>query len=61
MEGNVWDYLGMLGFPLLPVAEYPAPHTVKTALFTMHALKDPALPAKLKAAVSAGVELLVTE
>jgi len=53
--------LGMLGFPLLPVAEYPPPGKVVAAFFTMHALKDPALPQKLTGAVSAGVEILVTD
>ena len=61
-EGNVFDFLGMLGFPLLPVAEYPPQNgTVAAAFFTMHALKDPALPRKLTDAVHAGVEVLVTD
>ena len=61
-EGDIWNYVGMLGFPLLPVSQYDATlgHP-KAAFFTMHALKDPELPAKLKHAMSSGVLLLVTD
>ena len=38
-EVQVFDFLGMLGLPVLPTATFP--HGAKSAFFSIHALKDP--------------------
>ena len=58
-EERLFSFVGMMGFPLLPVARFPDASAGEgplpaSAMFTMHALKDPRLPAKLVAFVETG-------
>lgn len=58
-EPRVFDFVGMLGFPLLPCHEFPS--NAPAAFFSVHALKDPQFPAKLAAFVQAGRPVLLTD
>jgi hypothetical protein len=58
-ERRVFDFVGMLGLPLLPCHEFPA--EAKAAFFSVHALKDPDLPGKLAAFIGAGKPVVVTD
>jgi hypothetical protein len=58
-EGRVFDFLGMMGFPLVPCHEFPA--QAKAAFFSVHALKDPKLVEKLAAAIASGMPVLLTD
>jgi hypothetical protein len=58
-EPYVFDFVGMLGFPLAPTHEFPA--DAQAAFLSVHALKDPDLAAKLSAFVAAGKPVLVTD
>jgi hypothetical protein len=58
-EACVFDFAGMLGFPLVPCHEFPA--EAKAAFFSIHALKDPGLAEKLTAFVNTGKPVLITD
>ena len=58
-EQRVFDFVGMLGLPLVPCHEFPA--EAKAAFFSVHALKDPDLPGKLAAFIAAGKPVLLTD
>ena len=58
-EPRVFDFVGMLGLPLVPCHEFPT--EAKAAFFSIHALKDPGLPAKLKTFIAAGKPVLITD
>ncbi len=58
-EPRVFDFVGMLGLPLVPCHEFPA--EAKAAFFSVHALKDPGLPGKLAAFIAAGKPVLLTD
>jgi len=58
-EKRVFDFVGMLGLPLVPCHEFPA--NAEAAFFSIHALKDPDLPAKLSRFVKAGRPVLLTD
>ena len=58
-EPRVFDFVGMLGLPLVPCHEFPV--EAKAAFFSIHALKDPGLPAKLKTFIAAGKPVLITD
>ncbi len=58
-EPYVYDYVGMLGLPLLPVREFPA--HAKAAFLPIHAAKDPDLETKLKTFAASGRPLLLTD
>jgi hypothetical protein len=58
-EPRVFDFVGMMGLPLVPCHEFPA--DAKAAFFSVHALKDPELAAKLAALIAAGRPVLVTD
>ena len=58
-ERRVFDFVGMMGIPLAPCHEFPA--DAKAAFFSVHALKDAELPAKLAAFIAAGKPALVTD
>ena len=55
----MFDFVGMLGLPLLPCHEFPAPS--RAAFFSVHALKDPDFAVKLQASIKAGKPLLLTD
>ncbi len=58
-ESRVFDFLGMMGVPLVPCHEFPT--DAKAAFFSVHALKDPNLPEKLSKLIARGVPVLVTD
>jgi len=58
-EKVVFDFVGMLGLPLLPCHEFPA--RSRAAFFSVHALKDPGFAAKLQAFIKAGKPVLLTD
>jgi len=58
-EQRVFDFVGMLGLPLAPCHEFPADAPV--AFFSVHALKDANLAAKLSAFIAAGKPVLITD
>jgi hypothetical protein len=58
-EAGVFDFVGMMGVPLVPCHEFPAD---APALFlSVHALKDPGLATKLAAYVATGRPVLITD
>lgn len=58
-EARVFDFLGMLGVPLVPCHEFPT--NAPAAFLSVHALRDAALADKLKHFVAAGKPVLVTD
>ncbi|MGA2618881.1 MAG: hypothetical protein ABSF26_14825 [Thermoguttaceae bacterium] len=58
-EPRVFDFLGMMGLPLVPCHEFPT--EAKAAFFSIHALKDPDLPGKLAAFIASGRPVLLTD
>jgi hypothetical protein len=58
-ERNVFDFVGMLGLPLLPSHEFPA--KAPAAFFSTHALKDPRLAQKLSRFIQSGKPVLITD
>ncbi len=58
-EKVVFDFVGMLGLPLLPCHEFPAESPA--ALFAVHALKDPTFATNLQAFIKAGKPALLTD
>lgn len=58
-ESRVFDFVGMLGLPLVPCHEFPA--KAPAAFFSIHALKDPDLVPKLQAFIKARKPVLLTD
>jgi len=58
-EARVFDFVGMLGLPLVPCHEFPA--GAPAAFFSVHALKDPHLVKKLQTFVDKGKPVLLTD
>lgn len=58
-ESRVFDFVGMLGLPLVPCHEFPA--KARAAFFSIHALKDPDLIPKLQAFIQAHKPVLLTD
>jgi hypothetical protein len=58
-EPRVFDFIGMMGLPLVPCHEFPT--DAQAAFFSVHALKDPEFTQKLSALVAAGKPILVTD
>lgn len=58
-EQYVFDFVGMLGLPLVPAAEIDT--DAKTAFFAAHALKDPNFPDKLRKMLDAKKPILITD
>ncbi len=58
-EARVFDFVGMMGVPLVPCHEFPA--DAPAAFLSVHAFKDPDLPAKLSAFLAAGKPVLLTD
>jgi len=56
-EQYIFDFVGMLGLPLVPVADIGMAESV---FLSAHALKDPELVAKMKKMMDAGVPMLIT-
>jgi hypothetical protein len=58
-ESVVFDFVGMLGLPLVPCHEFPTQSSA--AFFSVHALKDPDFAAKLQDFIKAGKPVLLTD
>ncbi len=58
-EPHVFDFLGMLGVPLAPCHEFPT--DAPAAFFSIHALKDANLPARLAKFIATGRPILLTD
>jgi hypothetical protein len=58
-EARVFDFVGMLGLPLLPCHQFPS--NAPAAFFSIHAWKDPDLTAKLAGFIAAGKPVLLTD
>ena len=58
-EARVFDFVGMLGLPLVPCHEFPA--DAPAGFFSVHAMKDPQIVPKLKAFIAAGKPTLLTD
>jgi hypothetical protein len=58
-EQYVFDFVGMMGLPLVPTAEINT--DAEAAFFPVHALKDPDFTAKLEKMLAAGKPVLVTD
>jgi len=58
-EQYVFDFVGMLGLPLVPTAVINA--NAEAAFFAVHALKEPDFPGKLKRILTAGKPVLITD
>lgn len=58
-ESRVFDFVGMLGVPLVPCHEFPK--AAPAAFFSVHALKDAQLASKLAAFIKAGKPVLLTD
>ena len=58
-EARVFDFVGMLGLPLVPCHEFPS--EAPAAFFSIHALKDPDLAGRLERFIRAGKPVLLTD
>lgn len=58
-EKRVFDFVGMLGLPLVPCHEFPT--KAPAAFFSVHALKDPEFAAQLARFIKAGKPVLLTD
>src|SRR5579883_346389 len=58
-ESRVFDFIGMLGFPLVPCHQFPT--NASAAFFSIHALKDPAFNAEFARLVESGRPVLITD
>jgi len=58
-EAKVFDFVGMMGLPLVPCHEFPA--EAQAAFFSIHALKDPGLAEKLSRFIQSGKPVLITD
>jgi len=58
-EQYVFDFVGMLGLPLVPTAEIGT--DAEAAFFSVHALKEPGFSGKLKTMLDAEKPVLITD
>jgi len=58
-EPRVYDFVGMMGIPLVPCHEFPS--EAPAAFLPAHAMKDPGLPEKLADFIRKGKPVLVTD
>jgi len=58
-EPRVYDFVGMMGLPLVPCHEFPT--NAQAAFFPVHCLKDKDFAAKLAAFIAAGKPVLITD
>jgi len=58
-ESRVFDFVGMMGLPLVPCHEFPS--RADAAFFSIHALKDPDLVPKLSTFIKAGKPTLLSD
>jgi hypothetical protein len=58
-DSKVFDYIGMLGLPLVPCHEFPT--NAPAAFFSAHALADPNFVEELRAYIKTGRPTLLTD
>ncbi len=58
-EQRVFDFVGMLGLPLVPCHEFPK--DAPAAFFSVHALKDTQFASRLAAFIKTGKPVLITD
>jgi hypothetical protein len=58
-EQRIFDFVGMLGLPLVPCHEFPA--DAPAAMFSVYALKDAQFPAELQSYIASGKPVLITD
>lgn len=58
-EPYVFDFVGMMGLPLVPCHQFP--ESAPAAFFSVHALKDAKLVGRLKAFIASGKPALITD
>ena len=58
-EPRVFDFVGMIGLPLVPCHEFPT--DAPAAFFSIHAAKAPELSGKLAALIASGRPVLITD
>jgi hypothetical protein len=58
-EAKVFDFVGMMGVPLIPCHEFP--NDAPAAFFSIHALKDPNLATELTKFIKKGKPVLLTD
>jgi hypothetical protein len=58
-EARVFDFVGMLGIPLVPCREFPT--RAPAAFFSIHSLKDEQFAARLTAFIKTGKPVLLTD
>jgi hypothetical protein len=58
-EPRVFDFVGMMGLPLVPCHEFPS--DAPAAFFSVHALKDTRFAARLDAFIKTGKPVLLTD
>ncbi len=58
-EARVFDFVGMMGLPLVPCHEFPS--RAPAAFFSIHAMKDPQLPQRLEKYIQSGRPVLITD
>jgi hypothetical protein len=58
-EPRVFDFVGMMGVPLVPYHEFP--DDAPAAFFSVHALKDADFPARLAKFIALGKPVLITD
>jgi hypothetical protein len=58
-EARVFDFVGMMGIPLVPCHEFPA--DAQALFLSVHALKDPDLATRLDAYIATGRPVLLTD
>jgi len=60
-EIYVFDFVGMLGIPLVPLREFPDPAKFPSAFFSIHSLKDPHIVLKLSLYIDSGNPTIITD
>jgi hypothetical protein len=58
-ESRVFDFVGMLGIPLVPCHEFPK--KARAAFFSFHSLEDPGLTMNLEKLVAQGAPVIITD
>ncbi len=58
-EKNVFDFVGMLGLPLIPCHQFP--EDAQAAFFSLHALKDPELAERISRFIRSAKPALITD
>jgi hypothetical protein len=58
-EPRVFDFVGMMGLPLVPCHQFPT--NARAAFLSIHAMKDPELPTRLSEMIDRKVPVLITD